>query len=212
MNLIQIAEPAIEPVSLIEAKGHLKIDADMTEDDWLISMLIKTARRFAEKYTSRSLITQGWQIVLDAFPGYRSPTYFQLPGSAIQLEGSTIVIRNGPVTSITSVSYVDMDGNWQTMPQTDYLFDPSGLVQRVSPAYGKTWPISRSQIASVKINYQSGFGATPDKVPDSFRQWMLLRLNTLYENREEVAILGRGKVDPLPFVDSLLDFEKVPVI
>ncbi|MFZ3002073.1 MAG: head-tail connector protein [Undibacterium umbellatum] len=212
MNLIQIAEPAIEPVSLVEAKGHLKIDADMTEDDWLITMLIKTARRFAEKYTSRSLINQSWQIVMDAFPGYRCASGFQLAGSAIVVEGSSIIIRNGPVTSITSISYIDTDGNWQTMASTDYIFDPSGLVQRVGPAYGKTWPVPRNQIACVKINYQAGFGATPDKVPDTFRQWMLLRLNTLYENREEVAILGRGKVDPLPFIDGLLDFEKVPVI
>lgn len=42
-------------------------------------------------------------------------------------------------------------------------------------------------------------------VPDGIRSWMLLRVGSLYENREEVAILNRGKVELLPFVDGLLD-------
>jgi uncharacterized phiE125 gp8 family phage protein len=42
-------------------------------------------------------------------------------------------------------------------------------------------------------------------VPEGIRSWMLLRLGSLYENREEVAILNRGKVEELPYVDGLLD-------
>lgn len=42
-------------------------------------------------------------------------------------------------------------------------------------------------------------------VPDGIRSWMLLRVGSLYENREEVAILNRGKVELLPYVDGLLD-------
>ncbi|RFP32422.1 phage head-tail connector protein [Duganella sp. BJB476] len=42
-------------------------------------------------------------------------------------------------------------------------------------------------------------------VPEGIRSWMLLRVGSLYENREEVAILNRGKVELLPYVDGLLD-------
>jgi hypothetical protein len=42
-------------------------------------------------------------------------------------------------------------------------------------------------------------------VPEGLRNWILLRTGSLYENREEVAILNRGKVEELPFVDGLLD-------
>ena len=42
-------------------------------------------------------------------------------------------------------------------------------------------------------------------VPDGLRSWMLLRVGTLYEQREEVAVMSRGKVDLLPYVDRLLD-------
>jgi hypothetical protein len=41
-------------------------------------------------------------------------------------------------------------------------------------------------------------------VPAGIRQWICMRAGSMYENREEVAILNRGKVEELPFVDSLL--------
>ena len=42
-------------------------------------------------------------------------------------------------------------------------------------------------------------------VPDGLRSWMLLRVGTLYEQREEVAVMSRGKVDTLPYIARLLD-------
>lgn len=212
MKLLLITDAALEPVTLQEAKNHLKIDADMTEDDTLIVMLIGAARCYAEGFTGRALITQTWQGTLDNFPGYVIPGAALSVSSALRNVGSDIYLRKSPVKSITSVSYMDTDGNWQTMPAPDYVFDPSGIVQRLSPAYGKSWPATRQQIANVRITFTAGYGAAASDVPENFRHWMLLRIGTLYANREEVAIMTRGKVDPLPFVDSLLDYLKVPVI
>lgn len=42
-------------------------------------------------------------------------------------------------------------------------------------------------------------------IPEGLKAWLKLRLATLYENREEVAIMTRGKIDVLPYVDRLLD-------
>lgn len=42
-------------------------------------------------------------------------------------------------------------------------------------------------------------------VPDGIRSWMLLRVGSLYENREEVAIMQKGGIKELPYVDGLLD-------
>lgn len=42
-------------------------------------------------------------------------------------------------------------------------------------------------------------------VPAGIRSWMLLRVGSLYENREEAAVLSRGKLEALPWIDSLLD-------
>lgn len=45
----------------------------------------------------------------------------------------------------------------------------------------------------------------PEPVPEGIRNWILIRTGSLYENREEVAILNRGKVEELPFINGLLD-------
>ena len=47
-----------------------------------------------------------------------------------------------------------------------------------------------------------GYGDSPADVPNAIRQWMLLQIGHLYENRESAS---KFKVEALPFVDRLLD-------
>lgn len=47
-------------------------------------------------------------------------------------------------------------------------------------------------------------------VPEGIKTWLKIRLSTLYENREEVALLQKGKIEPLPYVDRLLDAYREP--
>ena len=54
----QLTPPAAEPLTLAEAKLHLRVDADITDDDSLITALIVTARQQAEHRTGRSLVSQ----------------------------------------------------------------------------------------------------------------------------------------------------------
>lgn len=42
-------------------------------------------------------------------------------------------------------------------------------------------------------------------VPAGIRSWMLLRIGSLYEFREEVAVMQKGGVKELPYIDGLLD-------
>lgn len=63
MRLKLISAPASEPISLEEAKNHLRVDG--AEDNTLISALIVTARQLAEKETKRAFITQTWEMCLD---------------------------------------------------------------------------------------------------------------------------------------------------
>ena len=46
-------------------------------------------------------------------------------------------------------------------------------------------------------------------VPEGIKSWIKLRVGSLYAHREEVALLARGKIEPLPFIDGLLDPFKV---
>jgi uncharacterized phiE125 gp8 family phage protein len=67
MPLQLVTAPAGEPITLLEAKQHLRVDVD--DDDALIGSLITAARQAAETLTGRQLMTARWRLVLDAFPG-----------------------------------------------------------------------------------------------------------------------------------------------
>lgn len=203
MPLVQTAVPGLEPITTAEAKNYLRLDADLTQDDTLIAVLISAARAYAESYCNRSLILQGWQLLLDSFP---SPQAFGVPwGQPWSIPANAIQLERGPVITLDSIKYRDMGGTLQTMAPGLYTLDASSPMPRVTPVFGAVWPVSLPQIGAVQVNYTAGYGAAATDVPAGIRQWLLLRVSTLYRNREEVAILGRGKVDPLPFVDCLLD-------
>jgi len=202
MPLIQTTPPAFEPITLAEARLHLRLDSSMTDDDTLVTMLISAARCYAEMLTGRSFISQGWRLVLDSFPG---PSLIGVPyGTPYSLPGHAILLERGSVQAVTSITYLDMSGAVQTMPPTDWVADTSGALARVTPVFGKIWPIPMPQIGSVQVNYTAGYGDTAASVPEGIRQWILLRVNTLYEHREEVEVV-RGQIAPMPFVDGLLD-------
>ena len=43
-------------------------------------------------------------------------------------------------------------------------------------------------------------------VPEGIKAWTKVRIGALYQHREEMATAGRGeKIEPLPFMDRLLD-------
>jgi len=194
--LVQTAAPSAEPISLAEARLHLRLTADdTTTEDSLISIWIAAARRAAESITGRGLITQTWRLVLDDFPG------------CIELE-------RGPVQSISSLTYRDMAGATQTVSWAaaanfiqrssdgTLVADLSAAPARITPAFGSVWPIAMPEIGAVAVTYVAGYGAAGSAVPEGIRSWMLLRIGLLHANREEVI---DGQASPLPHVDSLLE-------
>ena len=63
---ILIAGPALEPVSLAEAKAWLRIDG--SDEDALISTLVTSARLVLEAHTHQLFLEQSWKILYDAWP------------------------------------------------------------------------------------------------------------------------------------------------
>jgi len=66
MSLQLLSPPAIEPVTLSDAKLHLKVD--VADDDALITRLLAAARARAEWHTGRAFITQSWIQWIDRWP------------------------------------------------------------------------------------------------------------------------------------------------
>src|ERR1043165_8828497 len=150
MNLVLVAPPDIEPVSLDEAKLHLKVD--ISNDDALISSLITSARRSAEIATGRALITQQWEMGLDKFPA------------------DLITVPLGNLQTIDSIAYIDTDGASQTVDSIDYAVDTRSEPASIRPSYDGSWPTTRDQTDNaVIVQFTCGYGDNASDVPDGLR-------------------------------------------
>ena len=169
MGLVLVTAPATEPVTLVEAKAHLRVDVG--DDDALISGLVKGAREQFESDTRRALVTQTWDLVLDAFPA-EAELKLPLP----------------PLASVTSITYKDQDGNVLTYPAANYVVDTSELFGRIVLKSGFTWPSTTLWAAgAVLVRFVAGYGAAA-AVPQGAKQAILLLVGHWYENREAVAV------------------------
>lgn len=216
MQLSLVIPPIVEPITLAQAKAHLRVDTP--NDDALITELISASREFAEGICRRAFCTQGWKLVLDSWPSpamnisssnWYGPNWGTSPGplTTLQVDGLTgyeIIPGVAQVQSVESIKYIDANGVQQTLAPTAYKVDVVSPLGRIVPAYGTTWPAARNEINAIEIAFTAGYG-DDTKVPSGIKKWMLIRLGTMYENREELAILTRGKVEPLGYVDRLLD-------
>ena len=207
MPLQLVTPPTQEPVSLIDAKLHLRVDFD--EDDTLIASLISAARQAAETLTGRQFTTARWKQVLDCFPG---PSLMGVPaGQAFSLPGHAILLPKCPLQSVVSINYLDMASVLQTMPASTYTVVAACEPARITPVFGQIWPICLPQIGAVSVTFDAGYGDASN-VPEGIKCWIKLRVGSLYAHREEVALLNRGRIEALPFIDGLLDPFKVVTV
>lgn len=217
MPLQRTQAPAVEPISLAQAKKQLNQPDDFTDDDSLIEALIAAARDYAETTTGRALCTQQWRLTLDSFPG---PSLMGAPfGRAYSIPKHAIVLERPPIQSVDAIRYIDTASAQQTMPTSDYIDPTNGGtfrhddIARITPIFGRIWPINQPQIGSVWVDYTAGYGTAAQVAAEcpGIVAWMKVRLATLYENREEVVVGTRITVVPVPYVDALLDPYKVRV-
>ena len=155
MPLQILQEPAAEPLSLFDAKLHLRVD--IPDDDALISALISSVRQYAETITRRAFIQQTWRYVIDSFPG---PTLTGVPwGKTFTLPQHAIEIEKSRVQQVTAINYLDMSGNPQVMPAAQYVVDYSSEPCRITPVFGQIWPIPLPQIGACNVQFVAGYAA-----------------------------------------------------
>jgi len=171
MALTVDTEPAAEPILKAEAKTHLRVDH--TGDDTYITTLCTVARRWAERWTRRAMITQTLRLTLDALPGF----------------DGIIELPRPPLQSITSIAYIDTAGASQTLAASKYRVETKSAPGRVEPAWGETWPSTRSIVGAVTIIYKAGYGTGGSSVPAEMIQAMLLLIGDLYSHRE-ITVVG----------------------
>lgn len=173
MALRLISAPTVEPISLAEAKSHLRVTH--STEDLIIAMYVSAAREDIEKWTARALVTQTWELVLDEFPADE----IQLP--------------KPPLQSVTSIKYDDGNGIEQTLDVSEYTVDNVSEPGWVVPT-PTGWPSTFEGINSVRIRFVAGYlsGNSPEDlaagVPGPLKAAILLQLGRMYENREDVIV------------------------
>jgi len=120
-----VTPPAMEPVTLEEAKLHLRIDRN--EEDSLISALITAARQKTEEYTRRAFITQMWELALDSASGR-----VYLPRSPIQTINE--VTLDGEIVSTENYVLIGQNAFYSKIPLR--AVNPDGLVICYISGYG----------------------------------------------------------------------------
>jgi uncharacterized phiE125 gp8 family phage protein len=176
-----VTAPTVEPIDLTLAKLHLK--QDVTDDDPLISDYITAARVTVEGTLRRSLITQTWDYLIDAFPWSSDPLELPRP----------------PLQSVTSITYTDSAGNAAVWPASNYQVDIANEPARIAPVVGASWPsVNLRSLNGVVVRIVTGYGLAA-AVPWNYRQAMLLLIGHWYENRE--PIMAQRGVTPveIPF-------------
>ncbi|QXE85974.1 hypothetical protein KP003_16665 [Geomonas nitrogeniifigens] len=196
MRLNLITPPAAEPINVTQVEAQMRLqlgDIDFLGETGPVGLFISAVRQKAEAVTRRALVTQVWELVLDGFPRGRDPLEVPLP----------------PLQSVESITYVDTTGAAQTLDASLYRVEsdsaPNCQPGQILPAYGQQWPATLDDVGVVRVRFTAGYG-TVDAVPEAIKQWMLINVANLYENRESETV-ANGKltmVDLSTLADSLL--------
>lgn len=190
MTAYLLAGPAIEPVTLAEARAFLRVDE--TAEDGLIATLIAAARLHIEGTTARALIAQSWRLVLDCWPADR-----------------VVPLPVGPVMSLTAVTAYDADDAPHELALDQFLAETGVTPARLLlPRAIEGMPVLRER-QGIEIDYAAGYGTDAADVPTDLRQALLVLVAYWFEHRDAVIMAGSGSVVPSGFERMLAPYRRV---
>lgn len=149
------AGPGVLPLTLEDAKEHLRISASDTTHDQLLTRAITAATEQLEQDTGRAIIQQTFVQYLNDFP---TESYIRL------------YVK--PISAVTGVTYEDTDGS-QTLATTVYGFDSAR--RQLYLKYDQSWPSTTGIQSNVAITMTCGYGTAPSSVPRLIQEALLLQ-------------------------------------
>ncbi len=161
MTLFRTVDPAVEPVTVAEAKANLRLDHD--SEDELLAGLIRAARDEVERSAGLALIDQSWRCAIDRLP-----------------PSGRVLLRRHPVREIISVTTYGRDGEASILDPADYQLDSLSRPARLH--FGKR-PEKVRAMNGIEIDFHAGFGEAGTDVPDLLKRALLLLVAHWYEFR-----------------------------
>ncbi|MEO1037923.1 MAG: phage head-tail connector protein [Pseudomonadota bacterium] len=181
MSLIQTTAPAVEPVSLSEAKAFLRVGHE--HEDELIGRIVSAARSIVEANTGRALIQRGFRETLDGWSLTR-----------LSACGTAFALLRPPLVSVEAVRVRDPAGALSLWDSDEYRIDPEAdpgrLIARAPFAFLKPAPGP----GGIEIEFTAGYGLASSDVPAPLRQATLAIAAQLYSDGQRAERAGRGDV------------------
>ena len=165
MTYATIIPPAAEPLTLSEAKAHLRLDG--AEEDALLTSLIATARVHLEAETGLSLIERTLRLYRDDWPG-----------------DGVLNLDHGPVKAVSSVTVYDEAGDPAMVPLTGHRLDG---VARPARLWLAQRPAPGAALNGIEIDFVAGYGASGADVPEVLKRAMLTHVALMFAFRGAVV-------------------------
>ena len=160
MQLTNITASIVEPVSLSDAKEHLRVTH--SDHDVKIAEHITQARQVAENITNRVIAAQQFRALFDCFP-------------------STIELPRVELLAVDLFEYVDTLGATQTY--SGYVTRKNTVSAQLIPAYDTSWPSTEAGYDKVTVEFTAGYAN--DSVPSDIQAAIKLIVGELYMNSED---------------------------
>jgi uncharacterized phiE125 gp8 family phage protein len=190
---IDLAPTTGAPISLAEAKLHLRVDG--TAEDALIEALLAAAIEHAERFTGLTISPRQREVAFDAFP----------ESAADGLELGTWPVHDAQIayTSGGAEEVVSSSSEAALEIELDTYVRPAVIT-------ATAWPAADARASAVRVSFTAGFQSATDStdepdllpLPPGIRAAVLLMLGHLYANREASADKPMSEI-PLG-VDALL--------
>jgi uncharacterized phiE125 gp8 family phage protein len=184
MTLTLTTPPALEPVTLDEAKAQLRVTYD--QEDALIGALITAARQRIEAELGVALIAAGFRETHDAWP-LEITTAVPVTDPLAALFSGPIRLLRSPLIAVQAIAVADGTGTFQTVNPLSYAADAGSRPGRIAP-YDVAWPAPGVPTGGVRIDYTAGYGAEESDVPAPLRQAILQLVADGFEHRSDAPL------------------------
>lgn len=176
--------PTQEPVTLQEVKEYLRLEDSLDERN--LQPIIESARRYAEEYLNRSLMSQTLVLEIDTLSDIDEPLWEGVrTGPYMNSHKNYIVLPKPPVTSVTSIITYDDADTATTFAASRYYVDSSREPARIVLRTGETFPTALRVANAIKVTYVAGH-ASPYNIPEPVRMGILQHIAYLYEHRGDM--------------------------
>ena len=186
---VRIDTPAADapmPITLSDAKAHLRLTSTTSSEETLITSWIKAAWRKVEADTGLILLTSEWRVYVHEYPWW----------------GNALELPLWPIQSIDEFEYVDTNGDTQTVmtgspAAVPYIVDYGSRPVIVQLDDEQTWPTDLRVTRPGTIEFTAGW-TSPSLIPADLIEAMKLLIGEQDMQREH-SIAGQGMtIVPVP--------------